>query len=103
MFIILRGFFKLFTQRLKDQCVSNKLIRENIICSKYTSVIKVQKHKFAYVEFLTKNCNIPVVNGKWYHRKVYNERMCTTCNVLGDEKHFVMECQINTYIRNTYL
>ena len=90
-------FFKLCTQRLKDQCVSNKLIRKNIICSKYMNVIKVQKHKFAYFKFLTKKC------GKWYHRKVYNERMLTACNVLGDEYHFVIECQINTDIRSTYL
>ena len=80
-----------------------KLIKENIICSKYRNVIKVQKHKFAYIKFLTKNCNIQVVSGKWYHRKVYNERMCTACNVLGDEYHFVIECQINTDIRSTYL
>ena len=51
-----------------------KLIEENIIYVIY--VIKVQKHKLAYIKFLTKNCNIPVVSGKWYHRKVYNERMC---------------------------
>ena len=69
-----------------------KLIKENKICSKYKYVIQVQKHKFAYIKFLPKKCNIPVGSGKWYHRKVYNERMCTTCNVLGDEYHFVMEC-----------
>ena len=67
------------------------------------NVIKVHKHKFAYVKFLTKNCNISVVSEKWYHRKAYNERMCTTCNVIGDEYHFVIECQINTDIRSTYL
>ena len=67
-----------------------KLNKENIICSKYTNVIKVQKHKFAYIKFLTKNCNIPVVSGKLYHRKVYNECMRTTCNVLGDKYHFVI-------------
>ena len=67
------------------------------------NVIKVEKHKFVYIKFLTKNCNIPVVSGKWYHRKVYNERMCTTCNFLGDEYHFVIEFQINTDIRNTLL
>ena len=117
MFIILLVFFKLCNQRLKDQYVSNwntsmssspdgklyKLIKENIFCSKYMNVVKVQKHKFAYIKFLTKNCNIPVVSGKWYHRKVYNERMCTTCNVLMDEYHFVIEGQINTNIRSTYL
>ena len=117
MFIIFLVFLNLYNQLLKDQYVSNcntsmssspdgklyKLIKENIICSKYMNVIKVQKHKFAYIKFLTKNCNIPVVSGKWYHRKVYNERMRTTCDFLGDEYHFVIECQINTYIKNTYL
>ena len=111
MFIILLVFLKLCNQRLKDQYVSNwntsmsssadgklyRLIKENIICS------KVQKHKFVYIKFLTKNCNIPVVSGEWYHRKVYNERMCTACNVLGDEYQFVIESQINTDIRSTYL
>ena len=52
-----------------------KLLKKYIICSKYMNVIKTQKNK---------NCNIPVVSGKWYHRKVYNERMCTTCNVVGE-------------------
>ena len=89
MFIVL-CFFKLCNQRLKDQYVSNwntsissspdgkvyKLIKENIICyNLYINVIKVQKHKFAYIKFLTKNCDIPVVRRKWDHRKVYNERM----------------------------
>ena len=41
-----------------------KLIKEKISCSKYMNVIKVQKHKFAYIKFLTKNRNIPVVSGK---------------------------------------
>ena len=80
-----------------------KSIKENIICSKYMNVILVHKHKFAYrpIIFLTKNCNIPVVSGKWYHRKVYNERMCTTYNILGDEYYFLIECQINTDIRSS--
>ena len=30
------------------------IIKENIICSKYINVIKVQKHKFAYIKFMTK-------------------------------------------------
>ena len=111
------SFFKLCNQQLKDQYVANwntsmssspdrklyMLIKENIICSKYMNVIKVQTHNFVYITFLTQNCNIPVVSGKWYHRKVYNERMCTACNVLGDEYHFVIECPINTDIRSTYL
>ena len=57
----------------------------NIICSKYMNVIRVQKHTFAHIEFLTKNCNIPMVSVQWYHGKVYNERKCTTCYVCGDE------------------
>ena len=28
--------------------------------------------------------------------------MCTTCNVLGDEYDFVIECQINKDSRSTY-
>ena len=62
-----------------------KFVKGKIICSKYMNGIKEQKHKSVYIKFLTKKCYIPVVSGKWYHRKVYNERMCTTCNVLGDE------------------
>ena len=46
-----------------------KLIKENIICSKYMNVIKVQKHKFAHIKFLTKNCNIPVVSENGIKKK----------------------------------
>ena len=52
-----------------------KLIEENIICCKYMNVINVQKQKFAYIKVLNKICNITMVSGKLYHRKVYNERM----------------------------
>ena len=113
-------FFKLCNQRLKDQYFSNwntsmssspdgklyQLIKENIICSKCMNVIKVQKHKFAYIKFVTKNCNIPVVSGKWYHRKVYNERIGLHAQLVmfsGMSTIFFLECQINTDIRSTYL
>ena len=76
----------------------HRLIKEYKICSNYMKVIKVQKHKFTYI-----NCNITVVSGKWYHRKVYNERICTACNVLGDEYHFFIGCKTNANIRNKYL
>ena len=69
-------------------------------------LVKVKRHKFAYINFLTKNCNIPVVSANVYHRKVYNdhdERMCITCDVLGDEYHVVIECQTNNDIRSKYL
>ena len=67
------SFFKLCNQRLNDQYVSKwntsmssssngklyKLIKENIICSKYMNGIKVQQHKFAYIKFLTKKLQHP--------------------------------------------
>ena len=67
MYIILLVFLELCNQRLKDVSKWNtymssspdeklyKLIEENIICSKCINVIKVQKHKFVYIQFLTKN------------------------------------------------
>ena len=70
--------------------------------SKYKKYVFKVKKVLLY-NFLTKNCNIPVVSGKWYQRKVYNERMCTACDAVGDEYHFVIQCQFNTDIRSTYL
>ena len=35
-------------------------------------------------------------------KKVYNKRICITFKVVGDEYHFVIECQINTYITSTF-
>ena len=38
-----------------------------------------------------------------YHRKVTNEHMCTTCDVLGDEYHFVVAWQTNKDMTRNYL
>lgn len=43
--------------------------------------------------------------GRW-HRPVsipINERLCTTCNILEDEYHFVMECQLYANVRKQCL
>ena len=49
------------------------------------------KNTFVDIKFLTK-----IAIFQWLAGKVYNERMCTTCNVLGDEYNFVIKYQVNT-------
>lgn len=62
--------------------------------SYYLDKILIPKHKFALIKLITKNNRLPVVSGKLHHRKPYHERLCSECNTLGDEYHFLLQCSI---------
>ena len=43
--------------------------------------------------------------GRWSrpHRTPLNERLCTNCNKIEDEYHFVLECILFTDLRKKYI
>ena len=53
------------------------------------------------LRFRTKNHSLPnVIQGRGRNRRPYNERLCPTCNVLGDEFHCLFECENTRHIRH---
>ena len=59
-------------------------------------------YRYYFLKFVTKNHNLPVVRGKWFQPKPYNERLCSTCEVLGDEYHFLFQCTKHQDLRSKF-
>ena len=60
--------------------------------SQFINSITKPCYRYSFLKVVTKNHNILVVRGKWFQPKPYNERLCSTCEVLGDECHFLLQC-----------
>ena len=94
-------FISLFKQRLRDQyiqqwftsvstrssCSIYKNITNYFRCQNYFLIVTNCKHRISLIRFRT-------------NRRPYNERLCPTCNVLGDEFHCLFECENTRHIRH---
>ena len=60
-------------------------------------------YRYSFLKFVTKNHNLPAVRGKWSQPKLYNERLCSTCEVLGDEYHFLLQCTKHQDLRLKFI
>ena len=107
-------FISLFKQRLPDQyiqqwftsvstrttCSIYKNITNHFRCQNYFHIVTNRKHRISLIRFRTKNHSLPNVQGRGRNRRPYNERLCPTCNVLGDEFHCLLECENTRHIRH---
>ena len=71
--------------------------------SNYFNKIVIPKFRYAFVKFVTKNHRLPVVSGKWHRPRLYNQRMCEVCDVLGDEYHFLLVFKSLCGLRQRYI
>ena len=68
-------------------------IRHQFAFCKYLKIQINEKHRIALTKFFTKNHKLPIVMmSRGVTRVPYDERICPTCNVLGDEFHCLFEC-----------
>ena len=108
-------FISLFKQRLRDQyiqqwftsvstrssCSIYKNITNHFRCQNYFHMVTNCKHRISLIRFRTKNHSLPnVIQGRGRNRRPYNERLCPTCSVLGDEFHCLFECENTRHIRH---
>lgn len=109
------AFFIICKQRLKDQyiqkwfgnlgvnsgCVLYRVIKCKFVDSPHLRVAMSLKYKIALTRFRTRNHKLPVVQlGRGRNRLPYAERLCSTCSKLGDEYHWVFECQQTHHLRH---
>ena len=67
-------------------------IKTSFQYSDYLLHLNIPKYRYiVYCGFFGRNHKLQVVTGRW-RRIPYQDRLCTTCNVLGDEYHLVFEC-----------
>ena len=89
----------------------------NVENSNNSSFYKLFKHKFeiekylssppssllySKIRFRTRNHRLPIEIGNWAKIPV-NQRLCNSCNKLGDEFHYLLECQNFTNERRTFI
>ena len=66
-------------------------------------ICKQNKYLHYLVKFRTRNHRLPIETGNW-NRTPLNERVCRHCrNKLGDEFHYLFECNLFEEDRKKYL
>ena len=69
--------------------------------SQFINSITKPCYRYSLLKFVTKNHKLPGVRGKWFQPKPYNGRLCSTCEVLGDEYHLLLQCTKHQDLRLT--
>jgi len=112
-------FMSTLTQRLRDinqQTITHELakstrgkfylsINQNLQTPYYLNDIKIKKHRIYLTKLRTSSHALRIETGRWKkpNKEPLQERICTTCNVLDDEYHFIMECSLHSNLRRTYI
>ena len=108
-------FISLLRQRVRDIFIqtmegrindsSRALFYKSIMnfnFQKYLTSVNIAKYRIALCKLRLSSHRLNVEVGRWNNTPV-NERLCTTCNVLEDEFHFIFECQRFVNLRSTYI
>ena len=62
----------------------------------YLSCITVVKHRIAFSRLRYSSHHLAVETGRWRSNPLpINRRICSSCRVLDDEIHFIVDCRIN--------
>ena len=106
---------KALKQKLKDIFIQNwnsqvhstsesniyKVYKTNFEQGKYISILPTSFCK-TFMRFRTRNHRLPIEVGRW--RGIpSNQRLCSFCNELGDEFHFLLTCKHFELERKLYL
>ena len=68
--------------------------------SDYLSIVVPQNHRTAMTRLLVSSHSLRIETGRWTRPVTpRSDRKCTTCNVIEDECHFLLECPLYSHIR----
>ena len=95
-----KKYWKIFTDqwRLKINDCSSKLrtyaqMKFNLQYENYLSDVKIGPHRMALTRIRTSSHNLTVETGRYVRPKIpIEERLCTECGMLEDERHFLLKC-----------
>ena len=112
------GFMSVLKQRLTDNFVQNwhSRLEESSRAVMYRSIASFQFQPYLHHLNVTKfsqslsrlrvsSHRLEIEAGRWVrpHSIPVNDRKCLLCQVLEDEFHFVLECQMYTELRRKYI
>ena len=83
------------------KCINYKIFKTNIKLEKYLLTLP-KTYRILFTRFRLRNHKLPIEIGA--HRNIpRNLRKCKTCNVLGDEFHYLFVCTKFSPVRSTYI
>ena len=114
----INAFLAVLKQRLTDNFVQNWFSRledsSRALCYRsialfrfqpYLEIINIQKFCQAFSKLRMSSHRLEIEAGRWVRpiRIPIAQRKCSVCNVIEDEFHFVLECQLYNDLRKTYI
>ena len=71
---------------------------------KYLDVITTPSHRVAFTRLITSSHRLCIETSRWQTPSIPRlNRICTTCNELDDEYHFLLECQLLNELRKRFI
>ena len=68
--------------------------KSELVYESYLTVVTIFRHRVALSKLRCSSHHLVVETGRWSKKKL-NNRICPSCRVFDDEKHFVCDCRIN--------
>ena len=109
------SFVSLFKQRVMDTFIQHWYSRiENSTRASFYNVftnfgfsdflkhVNVKKYRIALTRLLVSSHRLNIETGRWSNIP-RNERLCSICNKLEDEYHFLFECKLYDELRVKYI
>jgi len=111
-------FLSLVKQRISDIYIqeindnlhtsSRALLYRNLFdnnLAKYLDIITVRKYRIALSRLRVSSHRLAIESGRWRKPESvpFDQRVCSLCNVLEDEFHFVLKCEKYNELRSRYI
>jgi len=73
--------------------------------AKYLDIITVRKYRIALSRLRVSSHRLAIESGRWRKPESvpFDQRVCSLCNVLEDEFHFVLKCEKYNELRSRYI
>jgi hypothetical protein len=71
----------------------------------YLNIVNIRKFRIELSRLRTSSHRLNIESGRWHKPRPIprNERKCDVCNILEDEFHFLLECQMYSEYRKKYI
>jgi hypothetical protein len=79
-------------------------LKTDIKLEDYLKLTKNFNNRHLLTKFRTSDHSLEIELGTYRYKKIpRHQRLCKTCQVLDDEIHFFLQCQINNNLRNVLI
>ena len=79
-----------------------RLFKKEFVREPYLTLIKKSKYTVAFSQFRAGSHTLEVQRGRYNNpRTPLEERLCSICNQIEDEQHFIMQCKLYSEDRKT--